>query len=81
MAECVDRYKEIPDIGDLLLMECGSSCVPFEKIDHTIIRIKKEGTPNDDGSYCYKLNVKCWHCGYEQTKPVFYNLYQRGEII
>lgn len=79
MAEYVDRYKEIPEIGNFLFMECGSSCIPFEKIDHTIIRIQKDDTPNNDGTYCYKLNVKCCRCGYEQTKPVF--LYQRGEII
>jgi len=37
MTEYVDRSKEVPEISELLLMECGSSCIPFEKIDHTII--------------------------------------------
>ena len=40
-------------------------------------------TPNEDGSICHTIKLKCPNCGYinGEYRAIFYNLYEKGVIV
>ena len=71
-------YPDKPHLG--LLIESTCRRCDLRRFSPVVEHELSGATPIDDGSLCYTVQLECSHCSYRGIIPVFYNLYQRGEI-
>lgn len=71
-------YPDRPHLGLLIEYTCNyCSAHRFSPV----VDYEEKGR-NDDGSYCYTVQLKCSACSkiYGLMRPVWYNLYDKGVI-
>lgn len=69
---------DIPKVGMVLVWDC----INCDQEEEMKVTKNKKQSPNDDGSTCYTIELKCPNCNYinGEYRPIWYNLYSRGQM-
>ena len=69
-------YPATPKRGMTFVKEC----IHCDQTEEMIVNKVRKKNQNEDGSFCYTLEMDCPNCGYTngQYKPIWYNLYSLG---